>query len=214
MEQDLIKTCRAWVFDLDNTLYPPSARLFDQIETRMTTYVMQVAGVDALRADQLRRAYWHEHGTTLAGLMHEHDIEPEPYLEEVHDISLDALTPDATLRKGIDRLPGRRIVYTNGSAPYARRVIGALGLGGLFDAVYGVEDAGFRPKPHPEAFAAIFEQDGLDCAGATMFEDDPRNLAVPHALGMHTVHVSETAQPAPHIRFHTSSLPDFLKTLE
>lgn len=213
MPKRALETCRAWVFDLDNTLYPPSARLFDQIELRMTAYVMTALGVDKDRADLLRREYWHAHGTTLAGLMTEHGIDPEPYLEDVHDISLAPLDPDPALRDAIDRLPGRRIVYTNGSAPYARRVIAALGLDGLFDAVYGVEDARYRPKPHPEAFAAVFERDGLDCAGATMFEDDPRNLAVPHALGMHTVHVAETAAPAPHIRFHTSRLSGFLDGL-
>ena len=213
MPRHVLATCRAWVFDLDNTLYPPSVRLFDQIEVRMTAYVMETLGVDEERADQLRRDYWHDHGTTLAGLMAEHGIAPEPYLVDVHDISIAALAPDPALRDAIDRLPGRRIVYTNGSAPYARRVIGALGLDGLFDAVYGVEHAGYRPKPHAEAFAAVFERDGLDCKGATMFEDDPRNLAVPHALGMHTVHVAETAVPAPHIRFHTSRLSGFLDAL-
>lgn len=213
MPRTTLQHCRAWVFDLDNTLYPPSARLFDQIEARMTAYVMDALGVDAARADHLRHHYWETHGTTLAGLMAEHALDPEPYLVDVHDISLAQLQPDADLRAGIDRLPGRRIVYTNGSAPYARRVIGALGLDGLFDAVYGIEDAGYFPKPRQEAFATIFGRDGLDCNGATMFEDDARNLAVPHAMGMHTVHVAETTQPEPHIRFHTQGLSDFLQRL-
>lgn len=213
MPHIVLRDCRAWVFDLDNTLYAPSVRLFDQIEAKMVAYVMRTLDVDRDHADHLRHRYWQAHGTTLAGLMAEHAIDPEPYLEEVHDISFDALEPDHDLHRGIDALPGRRIIYTNGSAPYARRVIKALGLEGLFDAVYGIEHADYQPKPRAEAFARVFEQDGIITAGATMFEDDARNLAVPHALGMHTVHVADAAEPAPHIRFHTTGLAQFLMQL-
>ena len=104
-----------WVFDLDNTLYPPSARLFDQIEQRMTHWVMTALNVDEQRADYLRRHYWHTYGTTLAGLMREHDLDPGPYLHEVHEISFDALIPDPLLAARIAALPGRRIIYTNGT---------------------------------------------------------------------------------------------------
>ena len=128
-----------WVFDLDHTLYPPSARLFDLIEVRMTDYVMNALGVEREEADRLRAHYWKTHGTTLAGLMREHDVDPAPYLEDVHDISLDHLELDTQLARAIRALPGRRIVYTNGTAPYAERVVKARGLDGLFDAVYGVD---------------------------------------------------------------------------
>ena len=204
---------RAWVFDLDNTLYPPSARLFDQIEVRMTAFVMQALGVDRGEADRLRRHYWQLYGTTLAGLMHEHDVDPAPYLTDVHDISLDHLDHDPALRTGIAALPGRRIVYTNGSAPYAERVIAARGLDGLFDAVYGVEHAGFRPKPDRAAYETVFARDGIDPGQAAMFEDDPRNLAAPHAMGMRTVHVAPDPEPADHIHHHTADLADFLARL-
>lgn len=202
-----------WVFDLDNTLYPPEARLFDQIERRMTAFVMQALGVDRPEADRLRQHYWQLYGTTLAGLMHEHDVDPAPYLVEVHDISLDHLTPDPALRAGIAALPGRRIVYTNGSAPYARRVLAARGLSGLFNGVFGVEDAGFRPKPDRVAFETVFARAGITPARAAMFEDDPRNLAAPHAMGMRTVHVAPAPLPAPHIEHHTDDLAGFLARL-
>ncbi|QUS34922.1 pyrimidine 5'-nucleotidase [Falsirhodobacter algicola] len=204
---------RTWVFDLDNTLYHPSARLFDQIERRMTDWVMRTLSVGRDEADHLRAAYWRLHGTTLAGLMREHGVDPVPYLEDVHDIALDHLTPDAQLAQHIGRLPGRRIVFTNGSAPYARRVLAARGLSGLFDAVYGVENAAYRPKPERAAFETIFALDGLDPARAAMFEDDPRNLAVPHAMGMRTVHVADIPAPAPHIHHHTDDLSGFLGRL-
>jgi putative hydrolase of the HAD superfamily len=204
---------RAWVFDLDNTLYPPSARLFDQIEVRMTDWVMQSLGVARAEADHLRRHYWATYGTTLAGLMREHGVDPAPYLTDVHDISLAQLQPDAALAAHIRALPGRRIVYTNGSAPYAERVLAARGLSGLFDAVYGVEHAGFRPKPERAAFEAIFAMDGLDPAIGAMFEDDSRNLAAPHEMGMRTVHVAPAPEPADHIHHHTDDLTAFLARL-
>jgi len=202
-----------WVFDLDNTLYPPRMRLFDQIEVRMTDWVMRALGVDRARADHLRTHYWQTYGTTLAGLMREHDIDPGPYLTEVHDIDFAVLSPDPDLAQAIARLPGRKIVYTNACAPYAEKVLAARGLTGLFDAVYGVEHADFHPKPEARAFATVFARDGLTSSQAAMFEDDPRNLAVPHALGMQTVHVAPTALPAPHIGHHTDDLAGFLDRL-
>lgn len=185
-------------------------RLFDQIETRMTAYVADTLRVTHAEADRLRAHYWRTHGTTLAGLMDEHGIDPDPYLVAVHDISMHPLDPDPDLAAHIGNLPGRRIVYTNGSAPYAQRVIEARGLGGLFDAVYGVEHAGYRPKPQADAFAEVFARDRLDPGVGAMFEDDPRNLAAPHQMGMRTVHVAEAPETADHIHHHTDDLTGFL----
>ncbi|SHJ43467.1 putative hydrolase of the HAD superfamily [Palleronia salina] len=205
---------RTWIFDLDNTLYPPEANLFAQIETRMTDWVMTALKLDRARADALRHQYWQSHGTTLAGLMDEHGVDPGPYLHEVHDISLDHLVPDAPLAAAITALPGRKIVFTNGSGPYAERVLAARGLSdGLFDAVYGVEHADFRPKPEPAAFTAVLARDGSDATTAAMFEDMARNLEAPHAMGMRTVHVAPTPEPAPHIHHHTDDLAAFLSRL-
>lgn len=202
-----------WVFDLDNTLYPPSARLFDQIEAKMVAYVMETLGIDHGAADKLRGDYWRNHGTTLAGLMADHNIDPEPYLVAVHDITLDHLEVDAALAAHIAALPGRKIVYTNGSAPYATRVLAARGLSGLFDGIYGVEHADYRPKPERSAFERVFAQAGVDTTRAAMFEDDPRNLAAPHAMGMRTVYVSPEPHDGDHIHHHTTDLTAFLGQL-
>lgn len=213
MPKDQFAHVTTWVFDLDNTLYPPSVRLFDQIEVRMTAWVMQSLGVDRAEADRLRAHYWATHGTTLAGLMREHRIDPGPYLTDVHDIDFSALSPDPALAAALAALPGRKIVYTNGSAPYAHQVIAARGLSGLFDAVYGIEEADYHPKPDRAAFDRIFARDGVAPARAAMFEDDPRNLAVPHALGMRTVLVGPKAAPLPHIHHQTDDLAAFLARL-
>lgn len=210
MPAHLFDHVATWVFDLDHTLYPPDMALFDQINIRMTDFVMRALGVDRVEADRLRDRYWRDHGTTLAGLMDNHGIDPGPYLDEVHAIDFSVLEPDPALAARIRALPGRRIVYTNGSAPYAENVLGARGLAGLFDAVYGVEHAGFRPKPEPRAFAAVFARDGLEPRRAAMFEDDPRNLAAPHAMGLRTVHVAPRPAPAAHIHHHTDDLTGFL----
>ena len=143
----------------------------------------------------------------------EHDIDPDAYLVEVHDISFDELTPDPELRSRIAALPGRRVVYTNGSAPYAEQVVARRGLSGVFDAVYGVEHAAYHPKPDRRAFEAIFARDGISPSRAAMFEDDPRNLVAPHEMGMRTVHVAPEPLEVAHIQHHTDDLSRFLSRL-
>ena len=204
---------RTWIFDLDNTLYPPEARLFDQIEHRMENWIIARLGVSQDRAKTLRSSYWQEHGTTLAGLMAEHDIDPWDFLNDVHDVTTDHLKAAPDLAAHITALPGRRIVYTNGDAPYARRVLAARGLSDVFDAVYGIEHANWRPKPERDAFQTIFAADGLDPTCAAMFEDDHRNLQAPHEMGLRTVHVAPAAHNAIHIHHHTDDLTGFLSHL-
>lgn len=205
---------REWVFDLDNTLYPPEVHLFGQIEIRMTAWVMEELGVDKARANHLRQHYWHTYGTTLTGLMREHGISPEGYLTHVHDIDFTVLQKAPDLAANIANLPGRKIVYTNGTRPYAEQVLEARGLSNLFDAIYGVEHADFRPKPERAAYEAIFAMDGITPAKAAMFEDDPRNLAAPHEMGMRTVYVAPAPlPPSDHIHHHTNDLSAFLSHL-
>lgn len=176
----------AWIFDLDNTLYSPDVRLFAQIEARMTAYVQRLLGVGAAEADRLRAHYWREHGTTLAGLMAHHGIDPEAYLAEVHDIDFAALAPEPALAEAIRALPGLKIIHTNADAGYAGRVLARRGLA-IFDAVHGIAEVGYHPKPDPRSFAAVLQAHGLDPARCAMFEDDPRNLEVPFSLGMRTI---------------------------
>lgn len=217
-----------WIFDLDNTLYPPEARLFDQIEARMTAYMMRHLGMGRAEADHLRAHYWRAHGTTLAGLMAEHGVEPIAYLDEVHDIDMSGLSPDPALAQAIAALPGRRIIHTNADAPYAGRVLRARGLTGdgsapLFEAIYGITEVDFHPKPDARAYAAVLDAHGIDPTRAAMFEDDPRNLEIPARLGMTTVLVgagrhgpdalAEDHLHGDHVQFQTDDLAGFLRAL-
>lgn len=211
-----------WIFDLDNTLYPAEARLFSQIEARMTAYVQRLCGVDAAEANRLRAHYWREHGTTLAGLMAHHDIDPLAYLDDVHDIDMTALTPDPALADAIRALPGMKLVHTNADAPYAVRVLSRRGLG-VFDAIYGIGEVEYYPKPDPRSFAAVLDAQEFDPARAAMFEDDPRNLETPHLLGMRTVLVGQGRHGpdeleadhahGAHVHWHTHDLTGFLSAL-
>ena len=212
-DPDAFARVETWVFDLDNTLYPPHERLFDQIEALISDYVMRELKVDEAEAARLRKAYWHDHGTTLAGLMIHHGVDPDPFLEEVHRIDFSVLTPNPDLRAAVAALPGRKIVYTNGTGPYAREVVKALALDGLFEAFYGVESAFYTPKPEAAAYQRVFGADGLDPRRAAMFEDDPRNLRVPRALGLETVWVTPATDPRPtpdHVDHRTDDLAGFL----
>ena len=218
-----------WIFDLDNTLYPPSMALFPQIEARMTDYVMRTLAVERDAADLLRRDWWMRHGTTLAGLIAEHAIDPAAYLDEVHDIDFGPVAAAPDLAAAIAALPGRKLVHTNADAAYATKVLRARGLGPagadapLFEAIYGIAETGFHPKPDPRAFQAVIGQAGIDPARAAFFEDDPRNLLVPHDLGMRTVlvgpgrHGPNDAPPAAgigaHVQHRTDDLAAFLRRI-
>ncbi|MEM9795314.1 MAG: pyrimidine 5'-nucleotidase [Pseudomonadota bacterium] len=202
---------QTWVFDLDETLYPATTPLFPQIEARMERWIIDTLAVTPAEAARLRHQWWHDHGTTLAGLMIEHGQDPDPFLRDVHQIDFSILDPAPDLRAAIAALPGRKIIFTNGTAPYAERVLAARGLSGLWDAVHGIEHADHIPKPQPASYARIFARDGLDPTRAAMFEDTARNLVEPHRLGLRTIHVAAAADPASHIHNRTDDLTGFLR---
>ncbi len=199
----------SWVFDLDNTLYSRDAGLFIQIERKMTAFVARELNITEPAASALRHKYWRRYGTTLAGMMHMHGTDPGPYLREVHDIDLSDLPADPTLAAAIGRLPGRRIVFTNGSRQHGENICSALGLLPVLNAIYGIEDATYTPKPDAAAFARVFSLDGLDPSKAAMFEDDAVNLRVPYRLGMRTVLVG-SSETGDHIDHRTENLAGFL----
>lgn len=179
-----------WVFDLDNTLYDPSADLFKQIDARMSDYVARLLKIDADEAKRLQKLYYVDHGTTLSGLMALHEVDPHDYLEYVHDIELSALAPNPRLATAIAALPGRRFVFTNGSRRHAERVLDKIGLNDLFHDLFDIVATDFTPKPHADAFHRLLDRHVIDPKQAVLFEDLERNLETAHALGFSTVLVT------------------------
>lgn len=204
---------RTWVFDLDNTLYHPSANLFGQIEKKMTDWIVRNFNVDHAEADRLRLQHWEHYGSTLAGLMATTKIDPDPFIAETHDIDFSGLSPDPALKAALDALPGRKIVFTNGAYDYAHHVLRARGLVDCFDGVFGVEAAAYHPKPEQAAYDNVFKAGHVDPLSAAMFDDDPRNLLPPHNMGLRTVLVRDTGFDAPYVDHHTADLTAFLQSI-
>ncbi|MFM9829469.1 MAG: pyrimidine 5'-nucleotidase [Sphingomonas sp.] len=206
---------RNWIFDLDNTLYPASARLFDQIDERMGVYVAGLLGVDRAEAHRIQKGYFHAHGTTLAGLMADHGVDPHEFLDFVHDIEMDVLEHNAPLAAAIARLPGRKIVFTNGDAPYAARVLARLGLADVFDGMHDVHAMGLVPKPHQSAYDGLLATFAIDATASLFAEDMARNLKPAKALGMTTLWVDNGSEQGPedvrdHIDFITNDITHWL----
>ena len=176
-----------WVFDLDNTLYPSQCNLFDQVSQRMGEFVSKELGISLPEAKALQRRYYHEHGTTLAGLMRVNQVDPHRFLAHVHDIDYSPVPAAPDLVRALEQLPGRRIIFTNGSRRHAEKVAERLGATHLFADIFDIADAGFVPKPQAEAYHSFLASHGVDAATSAMFEDLPQNLEAPHALGMATV---------------------------
>ena len=149
---------RDWIFDLDNCLYPASTGLFDLIDERMGAYIQRLLDCDPVEATRVQKAHFHEHGTTLAGLMKMHAVDPHHFLDDVHAIPLDRVAPDERLSRSLGLLPGRKLVFTNGDAPYARRVLEAIGVGKHFDELHDIHASELRPKPDPHGYALLCER--------------------------------------------------------
>ena len=201
-----------WLFDLDNTLYPPETAFMGLIEARMTDFVAGHVGLSHDDAHALQKKYYREMGTTLAGLMAHHGVRPEDYLDHVHDVPLDSLTPEPALIAAIRRLPGRRLVFTNGDARHAGRVLDRLGLAGEFEDVFHIASADYVPKPHPDTFDRLIKAHAIAPAAAAFFEDSEKNLAPAALLGMTTVLVGPHAEAstAPFVHHRTHKLAPFL----
>ena len=184
----------AWVFDLDNTLYPADCNLFRQIDARMASFIRELLGLGQEEARRLQKDYYVRYGTTMAGLMREHGVAPEDFLDFVHDIDLAPVEPNAALSQSIAALPGRKFVFTNGSERHAENVMGKLGIAGLFDEIFDIKAADYLPKPHRETYERFLGAHEISAPAAVMFEDLAHNLEAAHALGMTTVLVSSRAE--------------------
>ncbi|WP_349359394.1 pyrimidine 5'-nucleotidase [Stappia sp.] len=223
--QDLrvFKGVEAWVFDLDNTLYPASSDLFSQINTRISDYVARALDLPRDQAYLKQKQYYKDYGTTLRGLMIEHDIDPDAFLEYVHDIDYSPVDPNPALGRAIARLPGKKYIFTNGDRPHAERTAARLGISEHFEDIFDIVAAGLLPKPNLDTYRMFLDKTGVSPVRAAMFEDLARNLEVPHRLGMRSVLLVPEGtravfreewelegDSAPHVDFVTEDLTGFL----
>ena len=189
---------RDWIFDLDNCLYPASTGLFELIDERMGAYIQRLLDCDPVEARRVQKAHFHTHGTTLAGLMQDHGVDPHHFLDDVHAIPLDRVNSDARLSTGLGRLPGRKFVFTNGDAPYASRVLHAIGVHHHFDDVHDIHASELKPKPDPHGYALLCARFGIDPRRAVLVEDMAQNLKPAKALGMTTIWVDNGSERGNH----------------
>jgi putative hydrolase of the HAD superfamily len=195
-----------YVFDLDNTLYPVS-EIYDAIGHRMTAYIARKLKLDEAEALIVRERYFHQYGATVTGLSRHHGVDARDFMANVHDVDYATLIPDPDLAALIARLPGRRIVFTNGGGGHGQRALKQLGLEALFERVFDMEDAGFAPKPDPQAYARLISACGLEPARTILIEDTLKNLEPAHALGFTTVLVGPV-HPEPNPPYVDARYPD------
>jgi len=179
-----------WIFDLDLTLYGPEANIMAQVRDRIALFVEKHFNIGSDEAHKIRHTYWKKYGTTLGGLMAENKVEPNGYLDFVHDVDMDLLRPDADLRRQITSLPGRKIIFTNADAPYAERVLAARGLDNLFEDIFDIHRMQHVPKPAVESYDNLCAQLDINPARALFVEDSAHNLVPAKVLGMTTIWVN------------------------
>ncbi len=213
-----------WVFDLDNTLYPAGSTIWPAVDKRITLYLASMFGLDGLSARSLQKHYYQRYGTTLRGLMEEHEVRADEFLDFVHDIDRTGLSPDPDLGQALLALPGRKLILTNGSREHALRTTEQLGLHKVFEDVFDIVAAELVPKPDPSVYDRFFERHAVNPARAAMFEDLARNLVVPHARGMRTILVTPRGSDhreaweaegvaEPYVDFVTDDLTGFLRQI-
>jgi len=211
---DKISHIENWVFDLDNTLYPPECGLYQHMDARIRRFVARALDLPEDEAHKVQKRYFQSHGTTLAGMMADHGTDPYEYLEDVHQFPLDALADAPCLAERIAALPGRKIIFTNADAPYARRALAALGLDNIFETIVDIHACDYSPKPSESAYDTLLDLTGINPARSIFFEDMARNLA--KAMGMKTVWINNGSELGDltddydHIDHETDSLAAWL----
>lgn len=183
-----------WIFDLDNTLYPAECNLFHQVDLRMGGFISELLNIAYEEARALQKKYFREHGTTLRGLMTHHDVDPHSFLGFVHDIDYSPVPANNDLGDALDALPGRKLIFTNGTVAHAEAVLDRIGIANRFDGIFDIAAADFVPKPNPEPYHKMVQEHDVVPEKAVMVEDIAKNLKVPAELGMKTVWVKTDYQ--------------------
>lgn len=207
------------IFDLDNTLYPAACDLFSQVSDLIGQYVRETLKLEPDAAYRVQKDYFHRYGTTLRGLMTEHDVDPADYLAKVHDIDLSVVDPAPDLASALEELPGRKLIFTNASRGHAERVMGRLGIADRFETIFDIVDADYIPKPQQQPYDRLLARDGIDPTRAVYFEDMAKNLLPAKDMGMTTVWVhtdlewAQNGRDDPRIDHETNDIVGFLRDL-
>lgn len=218
-EADALLAAEVWIFDLDNTLYPASSNLFDQVDWNMTAYVSELLDLPRDEARKLQKEYFREYGTTMRGLMTVHGVDPAAFLEYVHNIDLAPISTDPALVDALERLPGRKVIFTNGSTAHAENITRHIGIDHHFEGCFDIVDAGYVPKPATDTYHAFCRRFDIDPAGAVMVEDMAKNLVPAAALGMTTVWLdtgvgwSRENSEDGHVHHRIEDLPSWLSSI-
>ena len=208
-----------WIFDLDNTLYSGETRVFEQVDKRMSKYISEKLNVSILEAKEIQKNYFYKYNTTLNGMMKNHKIEANEFLEFVHDIDIDFLKKDIPLGEELRKLEGKKIIFTNGSKKHALNVTQRIGIDQYFDDIFDIVDCNFIPKPKMEPYKKLVEKHKIDPNLCVLIEDIARNLKPAYEMGMKTVWI-ENKEPwaakfsdSDFINYRTKNLTEFLKKI-
>ena len=214
-----LQSIKYWIFDLDNTLYSGKTKVFEQVDKRMSKYISEKLNISVEEAKKIQKNYFHEYNTTLNGMIKNHKIDANEFLEFVHDINIDFLQKDPKLAKEIEMLEGIKIIFTNGSRKHALNVTKRLGVDQLFDDIFDIVDCDFIPKPLMEPYKKLVEKHKIDPKLCVLVEDIARNLKPAYEMGMKTVWI-ENNEPwaskfadSNFVNYRTNNLPEFLRKI-
>ncbi len=214
-----LKNIKYWLFDLDNTLYDGATKVFDQVDKKMTKFISEKLKIDTLEAREIQKNYFQEYNTTLNGMIKNHKIDADEFLEFVHDVDLEFLDKDKVLEDEIKKLNGKKIIFTNGSRAHAENVTKRIGIDKLFDGIFDIRDSEFIPKPSKEPYVKLVESYKIEPQYCIFFEDIARNLKPAFEMGMKTVWIKNKEpwaakfSDSEFICYKTDKLANFLKEI-
>ncbi len=214
-----LKSIKYWIFDLDNTLYSGKTRVFEQVDKKMSEYISKKLNVSTAKAKEIQKNYFHEYNTTLNGMIKNHKIDADEFLEFVHNIDIDFLKKDLILGEELKKLDGKKIIFTNGSKKHALNVTKRIGIDHYFDDIFDIFDCEFVPKPAIQSYKKLVEKHKIDPKLCVFVEDIARNLRPAYEMGMKTVWIENNEPWASKfsdnnfVNYRTSNLPEFLRKI-
>ena len=207
--QSDFRNIKGGVFDLDDTLYPPTGEIYAQMAKRICEYVMKTLNLDEKEATVIQKEYYRKYGATVWGLMVEHDVDPEDFTNYVHELDLSSLKKNPRLKKCLDNLPNKKFVFTNGAYQHAERVLERLGLTECFSGIFSIREAEYIPKPALQTYLKMLETFSLNAKESVMFDDSPANILGAKRAGMRTVWISSNVENNKYCSVDTQDFCDY-----